>query len=167
MGGKAKGWLLAPDGEPIVLRWKRLFGELGIHVVLVGNAASYRELGMVSVDDAAAVRGPMAGLLALLEHARDHHVIAVACDMPYVSRGLLERLVSAPPASIVAARREGRWEPFFARYQSASVLPSAWEHAKRGVLQAVLDDCKAVELPLDAEEEAQLRDWDTPSDVSD
>ena len=108
--------------------------------------------------------GPLGGLLALLR-STGGHVIALACDMPYVSYELLRRLVEAPLAPIVAPRRDGRWEPLFARYDAAQVEPLA--HAARGqtALWQLLDAAGAVELPLAVDEHAQLDDWDAPEDV--
>ena len=86
--------------------------------------------------------GPLGGLLALLAHAGERAAIAVACDMPFVSPELARRLAETRVAApAVAARRDGRWEPFFARYDAKVVLPTALAHAdaRRGSLQALLD----------------------------
>ena len=167
MGGKPKGLLRAPGGEPILERWRRIFGRLGLEHVLVGAHHAYASFG-VALDDHPGAEGPLAGLLALLEHARGSVVIAVACDMPYVSERLVARLVAAPPAAIVAPRRNGRWEPFFARYDAARVLPGARARAAQGkmALQGLLDSGETNELVLDPGESDQLHDWDTPEDVA-
>lgn len=167
MGGKPKGLLVAPTGETIVARWRRMFHELGIPVVLVGESLAYGQCGLEHLDDDVAAKGPLAGLLALLEHARTGAAIAVASDMPNVSRSLVERLVNAPPASVIAASRRGRWEPFFARYEVPRVLPVARARAERGLdaLQGLLDECGAAPLPLHADEELELDDWDSPEDM--
>lgn len=167
MGGKPKGLLETEAGETIVDRWIRIFAECNIPVVLVGDAAPYESRQIERVRDADMAVGPLAGLMALLERAGDGAAIAVACDMPYVSRTLVERLVTAPPTRVVAARREGRWEPFFARYDAARVLPVARKHAAAGAhaMQGLLEACGAQELSLDRDELRQLDDWDTPSDI--
>jgi molybdopterin-guanine dinucleotide biosynthesis protein A len=76
--------------------------------------------------------------------------------------------VSAPPAPAVAARRGGRWEPFFARYDAPRVLPRAEANAREGrlSLQALLDTLPADELTLSPAEAAELDDWDTPEDTA-
>lgn len=167
MGGSPKGLLETADGETIVARWLRIFRELEIPAVLVGGGAAYASLGCVTIADDPVAPGPLGGLVALLESARGAQAIAVACDMPYVSRGLVERLVAAPPAAIVAPRRGGIFEPFFARYDADAVLPEARARGLRGELslQGLLAACGAVALALDAEQEAELSDWDTPDDV--
>ncbi len=159
MGGVAKGLLAAPEGGTLLERWIRLFRAVGIEPVLVGEHEAYRSAGLVQLRDAVSGIGPLGGLIALLERGS---AIAVACDMPFVSRELLERLRAFPSErSIVAPKRGGRWEPLFARYD-ARVLDTARAHAASGkhALQALLDAQGAETLPLSDEESAQLEDWD-------
>jgi molybdenum cofactor guanylyltransferase len=169
MGGIAKGLLVAPDGAPIVVRTQRLFEEADVECVLVGAHPAYQELGLDIVPDDPAAAGPLAGLLALLERAGDRRAIAIACDMPFVGPNAVRRLLDAPPAPIVAARRRAEdkghdvWEPLFARYEPPSVLPVARALADAGVhrLQVLLDRAGARALALEPSEEAALVDWDT------
>lgn len=173
MGGRPKGLLRAPSGETLVERWKSLFAGLSIPCVLVGERAksAYASVGLEILADARAADdlGPLGGLLSLLEHAAEGAAIAVACDMPFVSAELVRRLAeirSSAPA--VAARREGRWEPFFARYDATTVLRTALAHAdaRRGSLQALLDAVSAEELAMSDAEHAELLDWDAPEDLT-
>jgi molybdopterin-guanine dinucleotide biosynthesis protein A len=171
MGGRPKGLLRAPGGETIVERWAAMFAELEIPCVLVGGGAAYDATGIARIDDvdvaSEGALGPLGGVIALLEHARGGRAIAVACDMPYVSLALVSRLVDAPAAPIVAPRRDGRWEPFFARYASGEVLAVARARARRGqkALQALFDAAPATELALEEHERGELRDWDSPGDL--
>ncbi len=173
MGGSPKGLLLAPSGETLIARWKGLFARLSIPCVLVGERArsAYASAGLEVLADARAADdlGPLGGLLALLEHAGEGAAIAVACDMPFVSTELVRRLAEVrSPAPAVAARRAGRWEPFFARYDAQAVVPTALAHAdaRRGSLQALLDAVSAEELAMSDAEHAELLDWDAPEDVT-
>jgi molybdopterin-guanine dinucleotide biosynthesis protein A len=166
MGGAAKGLLRAPSGEAIVARLAAMLRSRG-EVVLVGDAAAYASIGIEAIADEPQGIGPLGGLIALLQRARGGHALAIACDMPFVSDALLAKLVNAEDAAIVAARRDGKWEPFFARYDAARVLPIALARAARGArsMHGLLSEAGTVELPLDAHEAAELRDWDTPDDV--
>ncbi len=168
MGGVPKGLLVTPSGETIVARLARILETLGLTPVLVGAHPAYAACSVARIEDDAAARGPLGGLIALLEYARGRPVIAVACDMPYVSERLVAQLMAMPPAPVVAARRDGRWEPFFARYDSARVLQIARDRASAGAmaLQGLLDTCGAEELPLDSQAYEELRDWDTPEDMA-
>jgi molybdopterin-guanine dinucleotide biosynthesis protein A len=168
MGGRPKGLLTAPDGVTIVERWRAMLSAMGVPVVLVGEGGAYASLGLPMVHDEPRGVGPLGGLVALLRHASVHPALAFACDMPFVSRVLVERLLAAPAdAPIVAPRREGRWEPLCARYDPHRILPLAIARvaSPHHSLQRLLDDAPAVELPLSPEEAAELRDWDSPEDL--
>jgi molybdopterin-guanine dinucleotide biosynthesis protein A len=172
MGGAAKGLLLAPDGERIVERTRRLLAEAGASCVLVGEHPAYGGLGLRVIADDPSASGPLAGMLALLSfaaEARAGHAIAVACDMPLLTADLVRRLVEAPAAAIVAPRhhdpeRGWLWEPLFARYDAEAVLPVARGLVGTGRrrLQDLLDAAGARPLELTANELAALVDWDTP-----
>ncbi|HEV3192501.1 MAG TPA: hypothetical protein VGY54_18455, partial [Polyangiaceae bacterium] len=58
-------------------------------------------------------------------------------------------------------------EPLFARYDARRVLPLARRLARERAhsLQRLLDEARAVELPMRADEMNELRDWDTPADI--
>ena len=178
MGGRPKGLLPAPSGETIVARALALCERAKLDVVFVGDATAYTHLapGVPALADEPRGIGPLGGLVALLEHASHggaRHAIALACDMPYVTLELLERLIDDAvdgEAAIVAPRRHdghAGWEPLCARYDAARVLPSARARVLRGAhsLQGLLDDAGARELVLDATERDWLRDWDTPDDA--
>ncbi|MBS2018056.1 MAG: molybdenum cofactor guanylyltransferase [Deltaproteobacteria bacterium] len=169
MGGAPKGMLPSPSGEPIVVRLAALLAGAGLDVVLVGRHEAYAELALPQIADAPGVEGPLAGLVALLEHANastSTSAIAIACDMPFVTSALVARLLDAPPSAITAPRIDGRWQPFFARYDAARVLPVAREHAARGAfaLQRLFEACHATELELSPELARDLDDWDRPED---
>jgi molybdopterin-guanine dinucleotide biosynthesis protein A len=169
MGGRPKGLLKAPDGRPIVERWAGILTELGVPFVLVGEAGAYAQIAAEKVADEPPGIGPLGGLAALLRRAGPAPALALACDMPFVSRALIERLRDAPAhAAIVAPRRKGRWEPLCARYDSSRVLPIALSQVLSGErsLQALLHRAGAAELPLSPAEEDELDDWDTPGDIS-
>jgi molybdopterin-guanine dinucleotide biosynthesis protein A len=166
MGGAAKG-LLYVGGQTLAERLRDVARPLA-EVFLVGDASDYADLGLPSLVDRPAGVGPLGGLIALLEQARGGTALALACDMPRISQRLLASLLDAPPASVVAPRRDGRWEPLCARYDASLVLELAHRHAGEGrrSLQALLDAADAVPLPESDYDPAELTDWDTPEDVA-
>lgn len=170
MGFVAKGLLPSPGGEALVPRLHALLAPRASHVVLAGNHAAYTHLGIPAVADDPRAEGPLAGLLALLELAEtrgDTHVLAVACDLPFLNEALVERLLE-PPAGTVAPRREERWEPLFARYETRRALDRATRRARERAfgLQGLLTALDARVLALSAAETRLLDDWDTPEDVA-
>ncbi len=162
--GCPKGLLRTDGGQTLVARWSALLAELGIEHVLVGVRSEYAALGLPAIPDAPPGIGPLGGLAALLTAAGERRALALACDMPFVTRADLEALLAAPSAPVVAPRRNGRWEPLCARYDAPRVLPLverrivATEHA----LQALLDEAGAEPVLL---ADTHLHDWDSPDDL--
>ncbi len=166
--GSPKG-LLRTGGVSLVERWIALGAELGLEARLVGRRPEYAAWAELTLDDAPGGIGPLGGLRALLVHAGRRPALAFACDMPRVSIALARRLLGAPDAIAVAAARDGRWEPFCARWDAERALPAVEARIARGArsLTGLLDEVGATALELSAEERAELHDWDTPADVDD
>jgi molybdopterin-guanine dinucleotide biosynthesis protein A len=106
--------------------------------------------------------GPLAGIEAGLAAASQPMVLAVACDMPFVSPALARRLVAACQGHDAAVPiLDGRPEPVCAAYASSAAGPIAAALAE-GRLRAsdVLDDLDIAWL-RDVDPE-QLRSLNTP-----
>lgn len=167
-GGRPKGLLEAPSGGTILDALRGHLEALAIPYVLVGRRTEYAGVPAETIDDSPAGIGPLGGLLALLRRAGHGHAIAIACDMPFVSRELIERLAAAvTDAPAIAPRRDGRWEPLIARYdvQGSLAVAEARATAGRHSVQGLLDELHASELPLSIDEQRMLEDWDSPADM--
>lgn len=183
--GAAKGLLPAPDGSgTLVARLVQILGSLEIPSVLVGTDHRMQILGlpMISDGDQSAPGpgdspGPIGGFVALYAHALaaageagprtdPPRVLALACDMPFLTSASITRLVACP-APLAAARRDERWEPFFSIHAPHVMLPRARARIASGrrSLQGLFDGTgpydRALEVPVDAHE---LDDWDSPAD---
>lgn len=168
MSGRPKGLLRAPGGRTIVERMRDLLADIAVEdVVLVGASSAYAALGIRAIEDRPSGIGPLGGLASLLRRAGDNRVLALACDMPFVTARLLRSLLDAPSAAVVAPRCDGRWEPLCARYDAAVVLPIVEKHVAQSdhSLQRLLIAAGAAPLPLSEERRSELRDWDAPEDV--
>ncbi|CAN5666660.1 hypothetical protein BH09MYX1_BH09MYX1_50640 [soil metagenome] len=161
MGGARKELLATASGETIAARWERLFAEVGVRTVIVGGGANG---ALVDEGDDA---GPIGGVAALLAHAGEGFAISIAGDMPFVTRPMIARLVRATPRTVLAPRRDRRWEPFFAIWNARVVLPIVRAHIASGALalHALLDAAAAEAFALDDDEARNLFDWDAPADV--
>jgi molybdopterin-guanine dinucleotide biosynthesis protein A len=166
MGGRPKGLMRSADGTTIAERSLRFLRSLQVPVVLVGAAKAYASLGVPAIPDDPEGIGPLGGLIALLRNAPER-ALALACDMPFISRSLLERLLEDRGAPVLAPWHDGLWEPLFAIYRPARVLGVAQARAAAGIhsLQGLLDQVAAVRLKLSPTELAELRDWDSPDDL--
>lgn len=169
MGGYDKAQLAAPgSAETLLGRLWRLSSELGLRCVVVGGPL---RPGLEVLPDDPPGIGPLGGLGALLAHAGQQPVIALACDLPLLSVELIARLArSGSAASVVAPResRHGKWEPLCARYDPVRVLPAVRRASASGAhsLQTLFRELDVEELALTDAERELLRDWDEPADFA-
>jgi len=172
MGGYPKG-LLPVDhtGEPIVLCLARLARSLDLRVALVGQHAAFERFDLPQLADRPAGVGPLGGLLALLDAAEGADVIALACDMPFVSPSFLQRLLAVDlhEADLAAAQTapDAPLETFLARYRPATVKPRLDQALAEGErsLQRIVRTLRVVTLRLTDEERQVSKDWDAWEDV--
>jgi molybdopterin-guanine dinucleotide biosynthesis protein A len=174
MGGVAKGLLrTGPDGPRLVerLRVELLQACPGAQVVLVGQRPEYAEFGSPLLADAIQGVGPLGGLKALLDDAERcgaADVLALACDLPFVTAALVRRLAQeAPDALALAPKQDGRWQPLCARYAVREGLNAVNELLSRCDFRTfrLLDALAAHQLQLSDQEHGELVDWDRPEDV--
>ena len=95
----------------------------GIEVVVVAkpDTALPDGLGARVVREAAEPRHPLLGVVTALRHASGRSVLACACDMPFVTPGLLARLAAS--STTTAGVGGGHLQPLLALYQP-DVLPA-------------------------------------------
>ncbi|HWD09331.1 MAG TPA: molybdenum cofactor guanylyltransferase, partial [Actinomycetota bacterium] len=89
--------VLVYEGEPLVVRVARRLASVCDDVVVAsGDGARLGDLGpgLAQVADALAGAGPLAGIVAGLEAARQALVAVVAVDMPDLDTALLSDLAS-------------------------------------------------------------------------
>jgi molybdopterin-guanine dinucleotide biosynthesis protein A len=171
MGGEPKGLIKLATGETIIERTLRITQEAGLDAVLVGDLDVYDAVAKVPrIPDATIVKGPLAGLQALLDHADEQSAIAIGCDMPFLTSALLQRLATESPNATVFAPRStesDKWEPLCARYASSvrPILSHAIEDGDRS-FQQLFKRLHVTELSLSDRERNTTIDWDTPEDMS-
>lgn len=174
--GTDKGLLVMPRGAETILEALVQRGrEAGLDPVLVGEARPYAHLvpDVSRIDDDPPGAGPLAGLHAALRHtmrANATSMIAVACDMPYVSVDALVAVRDHPSERAVLAPRrtvDAPWEPMLARYDAARLIDLVDAAISRGQrsFQALFAELEVEPMPLSPTIERALRDWDTPGDL--
>jgi molybdopterin-guanine dinucleotide biosynthesis protein A len=173
LGGVPKG-LLEVDGEPIVARSLRLFGELFAESFLVANdPAPYTRFGARIVPDVLPGKGAPGGLHAALTAAMTPWVFLAACDMPFLRADPIAWLARRRgDGGAVAVVWRNRLEPLHA-FWSRAALP-----AIDAALRAGDPSMWAIASAINARfvEEADWRDIDpdgrtlsnvnTPEDVA-
>ncbi|WP_375769129.1 molybdenum cofactor guanylyltransferase [Archangium gephyra] len=130
LGGVAKG-LLEVEGRTVLERVLEL-GRLCGDVLLVANEPGpYARFHLRTVEDVVRGRGAPGGVHAALVGAGTEWVLAVACDMPFVSEAAVRVLLEArgPEVDAVCFTVGGRVEPLLALYRRT--LADEWGEALR------------------------------------
>ncbi len=119
-GGRDKSRLFV-RGRTIIVRQVEVLQRVADDVFIVGaQAERFADLGLPVHGDAIPGAGAMGGVFTALEVARAERVLVVACDMPFLSEGLLARLVALTGEADAAWVRTARGvEPLLACYRRA------------------------------------------------
>ena len=117
--------LLPLGGRPLIEHVLRRVEGLGDEVLITTNRPKdYAFLGQRMVEDRRPGAGALHGLLTALEAARGERVLLMGCDMPFVSRSLLEHMLAiATDAEVVIPRRGGKFQPLHAIYSKTCAGP--------------------------------------------
>src|SRR5689334_18995401 len=125
--GTDKALLRLPSGGPTLIeRVVAAARAVADDVVVVAEDAERLPMMPVrTVPDAIPRAGPLAGLVAGFDAARHPDILALACDLPYLSVPLLRWMVAQPRAwdALVPflPNEDGKtgWEPLHALYTRA------------------------------------------------
>lgn len=114
--GIDKGALVV-DGRSILDRQLDQLHQLSDDILYVGARPRPEYRGRLrEVPDRTPRLGPLAGLDAALAAARHEAVLVVACDMPFLTAGLLRHLVDRLEADAVVPRSSRGRHPLCAAY---------------------------------------------------
>lgn len=125
--------LLDFQGRPLIRRQIDLLSPLFDEVLIGANdPATYGAFGVRVVPDVLSERCALTGIHALLQAAERPRVFVVACDMPYLNPGLIERLLAVPgDVDVVVPESDRGLEPLHAVY-ARTCLAAIEACAKRG-----------------------------------
>jgi molybdopterin-guanine dinucleotide biosynthesis protein A len=130
--GRDKGALLV-EGRTILDRQMSELSRISNEILLVRGERLPEQAprtDVITIADVMPGCGPLGGLHAALTAARNHVVVVVACDMPYVTAPFLAYLASrvSEPGEVneyaaVVPHSEGRYHPLCAAYTRAALDP--------------------------------------------
>ena len=166
MGGLQKA-LMVVEGRAIVDRQlEALAGRVtAIAVALAPASDSQTEFearGLLCLRDREPDLGPIAGLSVALEWADGQPLLAIACDMPFLTSAALELILSrGADADLAVPWAQDRWQPLLASY-GAAMRPVTEAAIRRGSLRLadLPDAARAAGLRVDEIHEAELRTRD-------
>jgi molybdopterin-guanine dinucleotide biosynthesis protein A len=100
------------------------------HEIIVVAAAGQKlplvgaSVGLKTVIDIASGQGPLVGIYTGLKNSSQQYNVVVACDMPFVSRRLLDHMIKISPGfDVVMPRLLAKLEPLHAVYGRSCLAP--------------------------------------------
>lgn len=114
--GEDKGLALL-KGLPMVTYVIKSIQSVPLVVKMITSNIDYIPFGLPVYADSIREKGPMGGLLTALEHSFAPYVLLIACDMPFVTKKTLCRLIdNSKENMITVALTNGKINPLFAIY---------------------------------------------------
>jgi molybdopterin-guanine dinucleotide biosynthesis protein A len=111
-------------GRPLITHVLDKVSDLGEELVIVSNSPEQFDLvGVRFVADEVPGQGALQGLETALTSAKYDPVLVLACDLPFVSRSLVEHMLKlSPEGDLIIPVLDGKYEPMHAVY-SKRCLP--------------------------------------------
>jgi molybdopterin-guanine dinucleotide biosynthesis protein A len=120
MGRDKAGLRLHDENVDLLARTVGLLQDVCGRAIVVGR----EQAGYACVKDAAPGCGPVGGIATALDHCEGAACLVLSCDLPFMNRDILERLVDwrnrRPPGKHVTAWRkadDGKLQPLAAIYE--------------------------------------------------
>ena len=129
---------LSLDGRTFVESAAKALRVITPKVSVVSSRPAAESHGLPVIKDLRAGLGALGGLHAALSTCRAEWAAVVACDLPYVTGGLLARLDSMRADTldaIVPAQEDGRVQPLCALYRARVCLEQVEELIRAGELR--------------------------------
>lgn len=142
--------LLTIDGEAFLSRIARTMRSVFEHVIIISNEDTYRFLHLPVFRDQFLGRGPLAGIHSGLLHSKTLHSFIVACDLPFLSKELIEYVIDFPAsADAKVPSTDNKLQPLCSLY-SRQCLRRVEESVKSGKLkvQDLLTRLHTVVVPI-------------------
>jgi molybdopterin-guanine dinucleotide biosynthesis protein A len=173
MGGSPKA-LIPFDGRPLVSYIvQRVTAVLPDCLVVTNSPELYAFLGLPMIGDAFPGGGSLGGIYSGLAAVPGDAALCLACDMPFVSTGLLAHLAErAGEADVVIPDAAGELQPLHAVYGKAC-LPAMERRLRAGRLKisGFFEEVRVLRIP-DAEvsrfgaPELAFMNLNTPDEVA-
>jgi molybdopterin-guanine dinucleotide biosynthesis protein A len=149
--GNDKGWTTF-RGQPLVQHALGLLEPLCDSLLISANDDRYRSLGHPVVYDKITGAGPLAGLCAALKHSSTRDNLVIPCDMPLLTREMLDYLLCAvrDQIAVIPVHPDGQAEPLCG-YYSTEIIPVMEKQLEQGnyKLTDMLREAGAFFLKLD------------------
>lgn len=131
--GRDKG-LLSLAGIPLIEHILGRVKGLGDEILITSNhPRDYSFPGVRTISDPVPGAGALTALHTALSAAQGERVLVLACDMPFVSRPLLEHMINlTPQTDVIVPHHRGNYEPLHAVYNKRNCLPAVEDALEAG-----------------------------------
>lgn len=150
MAGANKAALRIGDGR-IIDRQLALLAQVADPVFVVSSRTDgFEDLGVTIAGDLVPGAGALGGIYSAILASPHRRTLVVACDMPFLTRPLLERLTAPSEADLVIPRSRRGLEPLCATWSTACAT-AIRRRIDRGLLKAALvtEDVRVEEIGPD------------------
>jgi molybdopterin-guanine dinucleotide biosynthesis protein A len=107
--------------ERLVDLMKSIFSEI---IIITNTPDEYKFLNIPLYEDIYKWKGPLAGIHSALIHSKSERIFVLACDLPFVSKEMIEYILDYPTAKpVVFCQAGGFHQPLVGIY-SKSILPN-------------------------------------------
>ena len=80
--------------EPYTVSCYRMLTEMNLEPLIISNNSNkFSSYGISSITDIIPDKGPLGGIYTGLIHANADAILVLTCDMPHVSKNMIERLI--------------------------------------------------------------------------
>lgn len=110
------------QGKPLVQYSLSLLKYFCPDIIISANHDAYRELGYPVVEDEYIYCGPAGGLHTALKASKHEWNLVLSCDVPFVTREVLSRLIEARAGKGTVPYHDGGLEPLVAIYHHSMHL---------------------------------------------
>ena len=154
--------LLQLHGAPLLLRAARSLSVYVDSVTLLGSPDRYSQFDLPVLADEVTLAGPLAALATALKHSGSDWNLFLACDLPLVSRSVIERLVgqiAETHAQALVPRTASGWQPLCAAYHRSCLSVMEQSLARRELSVVGLFPSLCVQ-EINASPSEDARSWD-------
>lgn len=137
-------------------------------IIIVSNNADYDVFGLKRIEDIIENSGPLAGIYSGLNHSKTEYIIALSCDIPLISSGILKKLIEVidEVSEVIQIESNGKSMPLIALYKKSckDVFYKLLQKGERR-LQFAVNQCRVKNITLDTESAILTMNINTPEEL--
>jgi len=157
-GGNVDKALVSFRGKPLLLHpADKLSGFFSEVYILAKNRQTYKDLGFPVIEDAFEAQNPLIGIYTGLKFSSSSWNFFVACDMPFLSDEIIERLTDTVvendggQVKIIVPKTEAGLQPMAAFYHRSLIEVIEEKKDEIGSLKALIRNVHSLEIDFETD----------------